>query len=284
MKKMNNSNNNIIPYVKPVPELYQLMTVSSPLLPHHTTNCFVIGEPGHDTLIVDPSPINNTQYANLKNTLNRIKEKNNFEFSAIFITHHHADHLMNAPRLAKEFALPIIISEESFNKISKKTDSSVIESLEISFAGEGDILAKWRGNNVMVFEVPGHAEGQLALAPENMEWFLAGDLIQGAGTVVIGSEDGNMIDYFHSLKRIIRLNPKIVLPSHGKAQHSTKCIKDTLNHRIQREKQVLRLYKAGYTPEQMVDDLYRNVDRRLWPLALENIKSHLVKLKAEQIL
>ena len=85
-------------------------------------------------------------------------------------------------------------------------------------------------------------------------------------------------------RRVIQLDPKVLLPSHGIPIGTTCQLADTLKHRKYRERQILRLYKKGNTPEQMVRIIYRGVDRRLWPLALENIKSHLKKLEKEQAL
>jgi glyoxylase-like metal-dependent hydrolase (beta-lactamase superfamily II) len=248
------------------------------------TNCFLIGEPGSDTLIVDPSPKDETVYANLKDILEQIRDFKDFKYSGIFITHSHGDHHQHAPELAREYSLPVIISENSHRRILSKSGGDYFKGIEVKHAKEGDKVIRWNGLDVNVYEIPGHDEGHLGLAPQGMDWFLAGDLIQGVGTVVIGKEEGNMAKYFNSLKRVIELNPKYVMPSHGGPQPSVKILKKTLNHRIKREKQVLKLFKRGKTTEQMVEIIYKGVDQRLWPLALMNIEGHLEKLKQEKII
>ncbi len=276
-----------VPYIQPVTGIDQLMPISFTLPPDIVlkTNCFVLGDEGDEKIIVDPSPKDGNEYKKLVNTLNGF----GYTYTDIFITHHHGDHHQRAPKLAEDFSIPLLMSEDSYRRILKKRGESYFGNVEIRFAREGDVLTHWNGKNVKVYEIPGHDEGQLGLAPESMEWFLVGDLVEGrgtgpgnrAGTVVIGGDEGDMKKYFQTLERIIRLDPKILLPSHGMALKSTTHLEKTLKHRKYREKQVLRLYKKGKTPQQMVERIYKNVDKRLWPLALENINAHLKKISDE---
>lgn len=282
----------LIPCVQPVDGIDQLMVVSYMFPPKivHITNCFLIGDKA-GKLIIDPSPSNDDEYKRLVNTLKSFE----YSYMGIFITHHHSDHMNNAQKLANEFGIPIIISEDSYRRLFKKINQSIVENINIRFAHEGEVLTSWNGQEVKVFEVPGHDEGQLALAPESMTWFLVGDLIQGPGspgigpmrsssTVVISSEEGDMKKYFLTLERIICLNPKYLLPSHGMVLESVSALKKTLEHRKEREQQVLKLYKKGKTPEEIVAKIYKRINKALWPLALENIKSHLKKLEQEGML
>ena len=133
-------------------------------------------------------------------------------------------------------------------------------------------------------EIPGHDEGQIALYPRNLKWFLAGDLFQGIGTVVIGGEEGNMKKYFQTLERIINLSPAVVFPSHGIGLGGTTILEKTLKHRRDREEQVLALFREGLSPEEMLSKIYNEVDKKLWPYALENIHKHLDKLRQDNII
>ena len=282
----------LIPCVQPVEGIDQLMVASYIFPPKivHITNCFLIGDKDKK-LIIDPSPTNDDEYKKLVNTLKSFE----YTYTDIFITHHHSDHLNNAQKLANEFGIPIIISEDSHRRILKILGQGFIENISIKFAREGEVLTHWNNQDVKVFEVPGHDEGQLALAPESMTWFLVGDLIQGpdspgigpmssSSTVVISTEEGDMKKYFQTLERIISLNPKYLLPSHGMVLKSVSSLKKTLEHRKEREQQVFQLYKKEKTPEKIVAIIYKRVNKALWPLALENIKSHIKKLEQEGML
>src|SRR5690606_18596678 len=122
---------------------------------------------------------------------------------------------------------------------------------------------------------------QIALAAEDMSWFIAGDLFQGLGTVVIGGEEGDMVKYFKTLERIITLSPKVVYPSHGIPLGGTTILEKTLEHRRTRENQILVMHQKGLSEKGMLETIYENVPKALWPYALQNIRKHLEKLKIE---
>jgi ribonuclease/clavin/mitogillin len=267
---------NEVPYIEPLAGIYQLSHRSIILPPGHLTNCFIIGDEGGQRLAIDPSPANKKEYRRMAKALKQ------FGVTHIFITHHHPDHLNRVPRLARDLSLPVIMSRNSYQRLLKKKGRRYFKKIDIKFAREGDLLGHWLGQPVRVYEVPGHDEGQLALAPDNLAWFLAGDLIQGAGTVVIPTGEGDMARYFYTLERIIDLNPGVILPSHGPALGSVESLKKTLLHRKQRELQILHLYQKGVTPRKMVKIIYGKVNRLTRWLALENIKSHLKKLHQDQ--
>src|SRR3546814_19269597 len=91
------------------------------------------------------------------------------------------------------------------------------QGLAVHHYREGDVICRWLGRPVKVYEVPGHDEGQLALMPDDLAWCIVGDLIQGIGTVVIAKPEGDMRKYFATLERLIALNPRVIIPPHGMA-------------------------------------------------------------------
>lgn len=277
-----------LPYTVPLAGIHQLIPLSRTFPPVGRTNCFLIGDRERGTYIIDPSPGEANEYNRLVDRLNEFGEI--YRYTGIFITHHHIDHYERSPALAREFSIPVTMSTDTHGRILKRQGGGYFKNIKVNTVKEGDVLTRWRGADVRVYEVPGHDEGQLGLAPDGMEWFLVGDLIQGkwegndGGTVVIGTEEGNMRKYFQTLERIIDLNPGLLLPSHGMALKSTGALKKTLKHRKYRERQVLRFHKKGHTPEEMTAKIYKHIDRRMWPWGLENINAHLEKLKEDGVL
>ncbi|MCP5046356.1 MAG: MBL fold metallo-hydrolase, partial [bacterium] len=260
--------NNEVPWFQPMAGIRQLLPISYTYPPHIIrTNCFIVGDPGEKRFAIDPSSHDEVEYKKLLTTLKKSG------FTDIFITHHHPDHHQGAEKLARDLAIPITISKDSYQRIIKGKGKNYFKNLEINFAREGDIVTRWLGKQVSVYEVPGHDEGQLALAPGSLEWFLVGDLIQekGTGAVVIGGEEGDMTKYYRSLERIIQLNPGVLLPSHGMLVTSTQRLKQTLKQLDLREKQVLALYKKGNTPRQISGIIYHNVDQKRLRFGLQNI-------------
>ncbi|WP_172399706.1 MBL fold metallo-hydrolase [Geothermobacter hydrogeniphilus] len=243
--------------------------------PVKRTNAFLLGDPGAPRILVDPSPESPQVLEKLLRTLEPET------LSALFLTHHHHDHHEHVPQLARRLGVPVWMSDDTRERILKKYGSDYFTEVRLEIRREGDELTRWKGETVRVFEIPGHDAGQLALAPESLRWFLVGDLIQGAGTVVIAAPEGDMAAYFGTLERIIALDPAVILPSHGAPMRGTHRLRETLRHRREREEAIHRLFVSGKTKAEILDTVYQGVDQQLLPFALLNIESHLVKLRRE---
>jgi glyoxylase-like metal-dependent hydrolase (beta-lactamase superfamily II)/8-oxo-dGTP pyrophosphatase MutT (NUDIX family) len=267
------NNQSYVPYIESVKAVRQIMPLSNTLPPADRTNAFLIGDNDSLKCLVDPSPLDE-EYEKFKNTINL------FGLDAILITHHHPDHHQNATKLARGYQIPIYLSEYTFRKLTSKDHDYFLE-IEIKLLKEGDFLTKWLGHDVVIFEVPGHDEGQIAIAPKNLSWFLAGDLFQGIGTVVIGDEEGDMAKYFDTLQKVIDLNPKVLFPSHGIALGGIDILERTLEHRKVRENQVLMLHNHGKSIPEILEKIYQDTPAPLLPFARKNIEKHLEKLKKE---
>lgn len=266
-----------VPYIESVKGIRQIMPLSHTLPPATRTNAFLIGDANHPRILLDPSPQSDDEMRKFKNTLNL------FGFDKIMLTHHHPDHHERSMVLAREFNVPVLLSPYTFDRLLK-IDPTYFNGIKTEFIKETDVVTQWLGRPVVVYEIPGHDEGQLALASEDLSWFIAGDLFQGIGTVVIGGEEGDMKKYIETLKRIITLNPKVVFPSHGIGLGSTSILERTLEHRLTRENQILTMHREGMNPTEMLEKIYAEVDKKLWPYAFENITKHLQKLRAEGLI
>src|SRR3546814_809639 len=137
------------------------------------------------------------------------------------------------------------MSEDTQQRLFAKKGMDYFQGLAVHHYREGDVICRWLGRPVKVYEVPGHDEGQLALMPDDLAWCIVGDLIQGIGTVVIAKPEGDMRKYFATLERLIALNPRVIIPSHGMALGTVYRLEETLKHRRQREQQVLSLWREG---------------------------------------
>ena len=85
-------------------------------------------------------------------------------------------------------------------------------------------------------------------------------------------------------KKVIALNPEVIIPSHGIPMRTTHRLKETLKHRLQHESQILKLHQAGKSKQEILRELYSETDHRLHPAAVQNIESHLAKLRKENVL
>lgn len=266
-----------VPCIESLKGVRQLMPLSHTLPPATRTNAFLIGDDNSPKILVDPSPYSDDEYQKFKNSVAL------YGVDKIMLTHHHPDHHERSIDLARELKVPILSSADTFDRLLK-ISPTYFNGVRTEFLKEGDVVTTWLTREVLVYEIPGHDEGQLALAPRDLSWFLAGDLFQGVGTVVIGGEEGDMTKYFHTLQRIINLKPKVLFPSHGIGLGGVNILENTLQHRRAREQQILEMHNAGKLPESMLETIYAEVDKKLWPYAMENIKKHLVKLKADGLI
>lgn len=264
-----------VPILEPLSGLRILPVPCNSIPPANRTNAFLIGDEHTSKILVDPSPDSPEILKNLLRTLMRDHVR------ALFLTHHHPDHHEHAPDLARQLDVPIWMSADTRSRIVQKLGSDYFAGLKVEIKQEGDRLTNWKGEAVLVHEVPGHDAGQLALAPESLRWFIVGDLIQSVGTVVIAAPEGDMAAYFQTLERIIKLGPAVIIPSHGMPMRGTCRLSATLQHRRERETAIQELHVRGKTQTEMLDIIYHAIDRHLRPFAMENIKSHLAKLRQD---
>jgi ribonuclease/clavin/mitogillin len=264
-----------IPWVEPLGGLRILLVRSNTLPPAMHTNVFWFGGDGGPRVLVDPSPADRDELERLYRQLDQ------FGVDLVFLTHHHPDHREYADEIARRYRVPIGLSADSHARILARAGAKYFEGVDVRHFADGDALTRWQGEDVRVVAVPGHDEGQLAPMPESKAWCIVGDLIQGVGTVVIAPPEGNMRKYFDSLRRIIALDPAVIIPSHGMALGSTHFLKQALAHREQREREIHTRHTAGLTEDQILGEVYRGVDPRLLPLARLNIRSHLEKLRED---
>ena len=262
-----------IPCIEPLKHFFQLMPLSNTVPPAERTNSFIIGD--DEKILIDPSPKNQSEYTTF---LNAIK---NYNISKIVISHHHKDHHQYSTNLAKDLDLPIYISSDSENRIRRIYGTHYFKNIVVYNLAEGDILGTWLGQAIKAYEIPGHDEGHIGFAPENLNWFIVGDLFQGIGTVVVGGEEGDMSKYMASLQKVIALSPRCVIPSHGIALGGTNILQKTFDHRLIREKQILDLYNSGQSVDEILSNIYFDLPLKIVPYAKANIVSHLSKLRLE---
>ncbi len=271
--------NHGLPLVEMQRGVRQILVRSNTIPPAQHTNAFLLGDSQSHRILVDPSPADDAEMERL------LELVGHYGIHEIFLTHHHPDHRERANVLARRLNVPMGMSSDTQNRIFQKTGGRYFEDLPaVNTYREGDVVCRWLGRAVRVYEVPGHDEGQLALMPDDHAWCIVSDLIQGLGTVVIAKPEGNMRKYFESLRRVVAQAPYAIYPSHGMALGTAYRLQETLTHRELREKQVLALHHAGKSIGEMLPLIYADVDPRLLPLAQMNIESHLDKLREEGVI
>lgn len=246
---------------------------SNTLPPARFTNALLLGDAPGRRFLVDPSPCSDEVYRKLMVAL---AEKGPLD--GIFISHHHSDHHERAPQMALDLNVPLFCSAKTLDYLQELYPAGELERVACSAMEDGEELTRWKGEAVRCYTLPGHDDGMMGLAPDNLAWYFIADLAQDGASVVIPEHGGDMGCYFDSLKRVIDLAPEVLIPSHGFPRGGTYLLSKTLAHRQERERQVRYCLDAGMDVDEIVAELYADVEPRLKKYARYNVRQHIRKL------
>jgi glyoxylase-like metal-dependent hydrolase (beta-lactamase superfamily II) len=135
-----------------------------------------------------------------------------------------------------------------------------------------------------VLHTPGHAPDHVALLEMRSSILFCGDLLVNGGTVAINpSAGGDLAQYLASLRRLLGDQPRRIYPGHGPpVDNPGALIRAYIAHRLGREQQIVdELAKAGGTEDELTTRVYPEVGPELRETARENLRAHLLKLRAE---
>jgi glyoxylase-like metal-dependent hydrolase (beta-lactamase superfamily II) len=224
------------------------------------TNTWVLRAPGHpECCVVDPGPLDEAHLAAVAAC---------GPVNLIVLTHGHVDHSEGARRL-HEMTGADVVSLDPQHTIAAEGLTTDGESF-----GSAGVLLR-------VIHTPGHSSDSLSLYLEDDDAVLTGDTILGRGTTVVAHPDGVLADYLDSLHRLRDLGDATVLPGHGPELPSAGvAAAQYLAHREERLEQVRAAVAGGATtPQQVVEIVYADVDRALWPAATMSVRAQLEYLR-----
>ncbi|CAN5378419.1 MBL fold metallo-hydrolase [soil metagenome] len=195
---------------------------------------------------------------------------------AIFVTHHHEDHVGGAAFLAKETGLPLWGHALTAERVDAPFAKMLVEGDVIDLAGP--IPERWE-----VLHTPGHAVGHLCLLERSERAVVVGDMVASVGTILIAPGEGHMATYLAQLDRLAALDAAVALPAHGDPiEDPAKLFRHYVAHRLAREAKVLAAFsgvgEAGATAAELVPTAYADTPKLMWPLATLSLMMHLEKL------
>lgn len=254
-----------------------LFPVRTPTLPPAThTNCYIIG--GDEVIIIDPGSPHEEEQQELDKFLDALIAEGR-RVREIVLTHLHPDHTAGSEHLRARLGVPVATHRLTADRIRHSvTIDRLIEDDEL-IEIQGD--PGWR---LRALHTPGHSRGHLSFYEEITGAIITGDLVVGIGTVVIDPPEGNMQQYFDSLRRLLAL-PKlsVLFPGHGPAIGSGReKIEEYVEHRTMRETKIMEAIRAGASlPHEIVEAAYTDVNPAMWGLAERSTVAHLEKLEDE---
>jgi glyoxylase-like metal-dependent hydrolase (beta-lactamase superfamily II) len=144
---------------------------------------------------------------------------------------------------------------------------------------DGDVI-QGDGWNVEAVHTPGHISNHLCFAVKEDKALLSGDHVMGWSTAVISPPDGNMADYFASLRKLLPRDESLYIPTHGaEIRDPNPFVRAYIDHRLGREAQIIARLKDGpQTIPQMVARNYADTPVHLHPAAGRSMLAHLVQM------
>jgi glyoxylase-like metal-dependent hydrolase (beta-lactamase superfamily II) len=247
--------------VRPLPYVGRLTAPNPSLMTGKGTNTYIFG--AGDLAIIDPGP---DDAGHTEAILAGVAAMGGTP-AIILVTHSHLDHLPGAFALQRRINVPI---------------AAYAPILGVDLALRHDQRLTIGGHPLRALHTPGHAADHLCFLLEDDRVLFSGDLIVGEGTVVIG-RDGELDEYLDSLRSLLPLDLRLILPGHGPAIEDPRArIEGYIAHRLDREQQIVAAIRDGAsTVGEMVAEIYAEVDPRLHPVAAQSVDAHLRKLVRE---
>ena len=193
--------------------------------------------------------------------------------SRVLLTHRHRDHLGGVEQLRARFR-GLRVSK------MRHRDAGLPEPIED--LRDGEVV---HGDDVTLLPVytPGHASDHLCYYLAEERALFTGDVVLGGSTTVIPADDGDLLDYLASLRRLLGLDVRRIYPAHGPViEDGPARIREYIDHRMLRERQILEaLADHVETIPDLVKRIYVDVAPALHPVAALSVESHLKKLARE---
>lgn len=228
------------------------------------TNTWVLAEPGSDeVVIVDPGPLDE---GHLQTVLDHVADTGR-RVVLTLLTHGHVDHAESADRFHALTGAPV----RAFGR------------------GHDDLrpneLVTVGGLEILAVETPGHTRDSYSFVLPADNTLLTGDTVLGRGTTVVAWPDGDLESYLASLERIERLTQAgtvtSILPGHGPfVPDAGATVTFYLRHRAERLEQVRTAVAQGaHTAYEVVERVYADVPRSVWPAAEQSVQAQLDYLR-----
>jgi len=236
------------------------------------TQTYLIGE--QELAVIDPGP-------DLPHHLEALEQAiGGRPVVAIMCTHTHRDHSPAAGPLAERTGAPVVgCAPLALEAVGERADASFDFHYRPERVLEDQDTIEVDSEPLTAVATPGHTSNHLCFAYRDA--LFSGDHVMGWSTTVVVPPDGDMAAYMQSLDKLRRREDRIYYPAHGPAvTNPGQYVRHLLGHRMQREKQILRLVKEQARDiRDIVANAYPGLDPRLVAAAGGSVLAHLLDLQ-----
>ncbi|MEM6455531.1 MAG: MBL fold metallo-hydrolase, partial [Acidobacteriota bacterium] len=257
------------------PGIVALPQPTPTLAPATHTNAILAGR--EHAVLIDPGATTWPDIQILLRALEAARDVHGRTLSAIWLTHHHDDHIGAAETVRSRFGVPICAHEDAARKlagIGLRVDQTLDDGQQVTVSTDPLLTLE-------VLHTPGHAPGHCCFFDADRRVLLAGDLVSTLSTIVVVPPDGDMDAYLASLEKAAAREPILLIPAHGgPTLDGASRLRKTYAHRLWRESRIVEAWKNGHrTPDALVAVVYDDVPTRAHPIARRQLDAHLVRLR-----
>ncbi|WUJ74388.1 MBL fold metallo-hydrolase [Kribbella soli] len=228
------------------------------------TNTWILKAPdGERSVVVDPGPMLEEHLTAVLEAAGRV--------AVVLLTHKHPDHSEGAAWFANQAGCGVRAVDPAFR----------IPTDHAHGLSEGDVITAG-GLRIEVLPTPGHTLDSVCFWLPQDGSLLTGDTVLGRGTSVVAHPDGALgpyLDSLNSLRAFANSSAGVarLLPGHGPVIDDPAAVLTYyLDHREERLNQVRAAVAEGHTtPEAIVEHVYADVDKALWPAAERSVRAQL---------
>jgi glyoxylase-like metal-dependent hydrolase (beta-lactamase superfamily II) len=223
------------------------------------TNCYIVS--GNDeALLIDVGP---DEAAHLDALADYLRA-HRLRLRSIWFTHTHSDHIDGLANFRQRVNAPVSAFKAGYDVQLKDGDHIAIGA---------DVIR--------VIHTPGHSSDCVCFLHEREGVLFTGDTVLGSGTSVLSPAEGDVGDYLDSLERLKQLPTQIIAPGHGPMLPDPRAkLDEYIEHRAMRERQISAQLQTGpKTIPQMVEEIYKDVDKQLHGAAARSVLAHLKRME-----